>query len=250
MSIAVGIPLRHARRMKLVNRLPEWRKRAEHTQESLTAECRNFLGPNHARWPDFSKRTIQRWEKKEHLSPEAIDLLTDVLQITPEDLTLPPRDPGDAWAMHRRNGSIVTPLPPSGPAPTIPVAGTARAALAGSLDIDRVQPIDHVVRPPALLHARDAYAIRIIGNSMSPAHEDGDLRFVDPNRPVRPGDTVLIQSRSGGGGRAVWYIKRLVRRTDDAIVTEQLTPPAEIRFVTRHVVAVHKILTTAELFGV
>jgi len=63
-------------------------------------------------------------------------------------------------------------------------------------------------RPIELLNVATAYAVYVHGDSMSPRFEPGELLYVDPVRPARPGDDVVIQMQDGHG-----YVKRLVRRT-------------------------------------
>lgn len=129
----------------------------------------------------------------------------------------------------------------------LPVYGTA----AGSHDRGAFQlvggVVDYVMRPPALMGARNAYALYVENDSMAPEHNHGDLRFIHPDRPVRPGDSVIVQTQDPDGAIAA-TIGHLVRRSRHAVTIGKLNPPAEIELDA--VTAVHKVLTTNELFGV
>lgn len=131
----------------------------------------------------------------------------------------------------------------------VPVYGTAAGALATSFEFSG-GIVDRVARPPGLAGAPDAYALYVTGTSMEPEHRHGDLRFVHPHRPVRPGDTVILQIHHGDRTKLQLYIKHLERQGDDKIVTTQLNPYAEISWKRAYVEAVHKVLTIGELFGV
>jgi phage repressor protein C with HTH and peptisase S24 domain len=135
----------------------------------------------------------------------------------------------------------------------VPVRGTAMGAILGeSFEGIRLfdgEPIDMVRRPPALDHVDDAYAVFVSGDSMDPMHRPGELRFVHPNRPAAPGDTVVVVTRHWDGDPGQAYIKILRHRTADMILLEQINPAATIRIPLRFVVSVHRVLTMNELFG-
>lgn len=130
----------------------------------------------------------------------------------------------------------------------VPVFGTAAGSFAGSFVIG--EAIDHKPRPPGLLKARDIYAIYVVGSSMEPEHPPGELRFVNPHRPPRPGDSVIVQERRHGTAEVLAYIARFLRQTDKKLLVAKLNPEATVEFDRRFVIAVHKVMTTNELFGV
>lgn len=63
---------------------------------------------------------------------------------------------------------------------------------------------------------------------MEPAFEQGDLAFVNPNLPPRPGNDVLVFRDWEGEQAAV--LKRLVRSTADKWVCRQFNPPKQLEF--------------------
>lgn len=146
-------------------------------------------------------------------------------------------------------------IPPSLPLPgampaNVPVMGTAAGSLGqGSFQLSP-EPVDFVRRPPALEGARDIYAIFIEGESMTPEHRPGDLRFVHPHRKPAIGDTVIVQIRTHPGAEIQSYIKHLGRISAEFIDCRQINPAATIRFNRDTVVAIHKVLTMNDLFGV
>ncbi len=131
----------------------------------------------------------------------------------------------------------------------VPVLGTAAGSRAGAFQVE-TSPIDFVRRPPGIGEARDIYALYVVGDSMSPRFEEGELIYVSERRPARVGDYVVVQTIDETDGTVHAYCKRLLRRADRDLLLEQLNPAAEISLPLRTVRAVHRILTLNELFGV
>lgn len=86
-------------------------------------------------------------------------------------------------------------------------------------------PIDYIPRPGGL-PARGAFAVYLIGDSMSPAYEHGDQLYINPLIPVRSGvDCLFIHEQEDGTLLAL--AKRLVRPTADKWRVKQFNPPRE-----------------------
>lgn len=140
-------------------------------------------------------------------------------------------------------------LPPRSAMPQdVPVYGTAAGSLEGAFQIDGV--VEYVRRPPGMTGVRDLYAIYVVNSSMEPEHHPGDLRFVHPGRPVRIGDTVVVQTKVGEHGAVQAYIKKLAKLTPDSIVLVQHNPPTTIEIKRPYVLHMHRVLSMNELFGV
>ena len=167
----------------------------------------------------------------------------------------------EAWLLHGDGEQLPTIVrPPSNVRPAnidvpsrntfqqnVPVRGTAAGSLAGAFQIDGVS--EYVMRPPGLATAKDVYAIYIVGDSMDPAHPQGELRFVHPGRPPQIGDTVIVTARYTEDGPIEAFIKRLVKRTASRIVCEQFNPKATVEFEKQFVESCHKVMTMNDLFN-
>ncbi len=145
--------------------------------------------------------------------------------------------------------SVAPPSLPSQrlPGAQVPILGVAAGAIAGAFAISN-QAIGWVDRPPGLQHVPDAYAVYVTNDSMSPAHNPGDLRFVNPHKPPRAGDTVIVQISSNGSEFEA-YIKTLARQSGEWLVCQQLNPAAEVKYSLNTVRRLHKVLTMNELFN-
>lgn len=130
----------------------------------------------------------------------------------------------------------------------VPVLGTAEGGEDGEFEVEN-SPIDHALRPPALIGAKDVYALYVVGNSMEPAHRPGDLIFVHPGRPALVGDDVIIQIRESDSSPMRALLKRLVRRNSTKLFLEQYNPPKLRELDMNIVVAVHRVLRNKELYG-
>ena len=106
----------------------------------------------------------------------------------------------------------------------LPVYASAEGGKSGMIVND--DPIDWVKRPEPLLAVRGAFAVYVIGQSMEPRYEQGDMILVHPQRPVQQGDDVLLLAADPEGGRAA-LIKRLLHWSNGAWTVRQYNPPKD-----------------------
>jgi phage repressor protein C with HTH and peptisase S24 domain len=99
------------------------------------------------------------------------------------------------------------------------------------------QANEFIERPPILNGVTDAYAVYVIGDSMSPALREGHLVHVHPHRRPTIGCEVVVQLSDGRG-----LIKEFVRHDSDQLVVRQHNPARELTFETGEVTAVHRII--------
>ena len=104
----------------------------------------------------------------------------------------------------------------------LPVYGAAEGG-NGHVVIS-TDPVDYVRRPAPLASVRDGYAVIVVGESMVPAFEPGDLALVHPHLPPVPNvDVVLYTADEAGEVKAT--IKRLIRSTPTEWHLRQWNPP-------------------------
>lgn len=133
----------------------------------------------------------------------------------------------------------------------VPVFGTVAGSMNGHGSFQLTSDVvDYVARPPGIAAARDVYALYVEGESMTPLFSPGDLVFVNPHKPIRVNDAIIIQEADTQNGLPAAFIKLFKRRTERGIITEQLNPRSEITFLNREGTKLHKVLTLNELFGV
>ena len=84
-------------------------------------------------------------------------------------------------------------------------------------------PVDWVVRPEQLQNVRDAFAVYVIGSSMEPRYEQGDLILVHPSRPASRDQDVLLLSPVREGGFAA-VVRRLTQAGETSWAVHQYNP--------------------------
>lgn len=132
----------------------------------------------------------------------------------------------------------------------IPVLGSAECGQDGLITLNTGDPIDFVRRPPGQMSRRGIYCIYAQGSSMEPVYEAGDLIYVDPHQPPKPGRDVVIQLRKPSeAGEQRYFLKRLVKRTGTQWRVKQFNPEKEIVLEDREVAAIHLVLKNHELMG-
>lgn len=129
----------------------------------------------------------------------------------------------------------------------IDVRGTAMGTLPDSFRFEG-GVVDNVKRPPGLQNSREVYAIEVVGTSMVPEHNPGDLRLVDPRRHPKPGESVLVHARWSPEKPAQWFIGRFVSNDAKGVVIRKHSPKDTlVTFAQQYVEAVHKVLTQNEM---
>lgn len=106
----------------------------------------------------------------------------------------------------------------------IPVIGFAQAGRAGYFDEDGYPIGDgwEQIESPATI--KQAYALKIAGDSMAPLYRDGDVIMVEPGAALRKGDRVVVRTRKGEV-----MAKELVRQGAGRIELRSLNPDHEDR---------------------
>lgn len=111
--------------------------------------------------------------------------------------------------------------------------------------------VDRVRRPPGIAGASNVFAIYVVGQSMSPRFEEGEIVFVHPGRPATSGCDVIVELHGHNGDPGQCYIKRLVKKTPTRTVLQQFNPARnDITFDNDNIRAMYRILTASELLGV
>lgn len=132
----------------------------------------------------------------------------------------------------------------------LPVYGVAVGGSEGDFSFNGTI-VDYVRRPPMLGKIGNAFGVYVIGDSMSPRFDHGDLVFVHPGRPAQPGNDVIVELHGEHGEPGPCYIKRLVRRSPGLVRLAQFNPARDdIVIESSRIKAIYRILTAAELLGV
>jgi SOS-response transcriptional repressor LexA len=109
--------------------------------------------------------------------------------------------------------------------------------------------IDWIRRPAIFDGRRDVYALYVTGSSMEPRFEPGDPVVVDPKRPPRPGDDVIVQLIDHDDVVRTSLVKRLVRRTATSLELRQYNPDITFTVPLSRVKEIHRVVMMRDLLG-
>lgn len=121
----------------------------------------------------------------------------------------------------------------------LPVFGSALGGPDGEMIVS-FEPIEWVRRPAPLEGVNGGFGFYMIGESMSPAYEPGDMILCHPTRPPYAGQDVLVIRRIGDGQGAL--VKRLVRLDTQGLRLRQFNPPGEFDVARQDVISFHLIV--------
>ena len=132
----------------------------------------------------------------------------------------------------------------------VPVFGTVAGSELGKGAFQlTADVVEYVRRPPGLATVKDAYALYVEGESMSPKFEPGELVYVHPHRKVVSGDYVVIQEPDTDNGEPRGFIKQYLRQTTKLLQTQQFNPASKIDFALRPGLKWHRVMSLSELMG-
>lgn len=138
-------------------------------------------------------------------------------------------DSGKVVKFDRQRGEPVKIVTEGGPsldrnAEMRPIFAAAQGG-KGHLIID-TDPVDYGSPPKEVLLSKGSYGVFVVGDSMVPAYEPGDVAWVTPFKPLKAGKHVFLY-REEPDGKAEAMIKRLVSFTSKEWRLRQYNPPEE-----------------------
>jgi transcriptional regulator with XRE-family HTH domain len=111
------------------------------------------------------------------------------------------------------------------PIAELPVYGAAQGGVEGAMLVSS-DPIQWGAAPEPLRGVRGGFAVYVVGESMSPAYEQGDIALVHPAAPARRNTDVILVRHDPDGARHV-LVKRLIGWTESSWRVRQYNPPRE-----------------------
>jgi transcriptional regulator with XRE-family HTH domain len=208
------------------HRLKELRERAGLSMQAL-ADRTGTSAPQINKLEKGERRMTIDWMTRlaRGLGCEPSDLLLDGSPPLPLPLADPRGQP--AYAAIPRH---------TDPRDLIPVRSAARGGDEQEMFL-RDGPIDFMRRPHSLIHVRDAYAIYMIGESMSPRFLPGQILHVNPYKPPALGAGVVVTKLTD----AV-LIKEFVRRSATTLFLRQYNPATEFDLPLSEIRDVHTVV--------
>jgi phage repressor protein C with HTH and peptisase S24 domain len=173
-----------------------------------------------ARRLKITESAVSQWFAKD-TGPKSVRLseLASFLNTTVEYLiTEPEGGSGGASSF----GAAAPPMVVRGDRPDLAVYASAAGGPEGAWVLSG-DAIAWILRDQRLQGVRDAFACYVVGESMFPAYEQGNLLLVNPAVPPNAGDDCLLIQEAADGARYA-LIKRLVRFNSTSWTVKQWNP--------------------------
>ncbi|KQS74084.1 repressor [Rhizobium sp. Leaf384] len=107
----------------------------------------------------------------------------------------------------------------------------------------------YVRRPQGIANLKNVWATHVLGDSMVPKFDPGDVIYCGGREPV-PGDCIVIELYPDNEGESTKaYVKLLKRRTAKEIITEQYNPKKEVIYDRYRVKNLWRVIPWKELLG-
>lgn len=185
--------------------LRAWRKKRDLTQERLAELCGTTKGEI-SKLENGSRRMTTDW----------MATLAKALGLPrPHDLLSPPQVDGAPVPLLHADGLV-------GEEKDLPVYASAEGGPTGMMVA--YEPIEWVKRPDPLFNVPKAFGFFVVGESMLPRYEPGELLLVHPTKPAHRNDYVLVILTDAIDSEHSALVKRFIGWKDGGLVLEQLNP--------------------------
>lgn len=132
----------------------------------------------------------------------------------------------------------------------VPVLGSTVGGAAGDFELNG-ETVDWVRRPPGIAGTKGAFALYVQGDSMVPWRKPGDLVYVNPARPPRVGDHVVVELKpTAGEPIRPAFVKLYLRHAGKAVILAQYNPRMDdLAIPTDRIAQILRIMEWDELLG-
>lgn len=131
----------------------------------------------------------------------------------------------------------------------VPIVGvTYGGAEDNSFSLNMGEIVDYARRLPAIARSKGVFALYVQGESMAKWRQPGGLVYLDPARPARPGDHVVVEFHPDEMGNGVTaLLKLLVGTTPTRVKLRQYNPERLIEVPLSKIRKIHRVMEWEEL---
>ena len=105
---------------------------------------------------------------------------------------------------------------------------------------------EYLERPSQLEGVHNGYALYVLGDSMRPRYLEGEIVYINPNRPITRGCFIAVEFRTADGGPGKGMIKQFVKRTPTKLVLRQFNPDKILEVAADEVKHYHRVVQSGE----
>jgi phage repressor protein C with HTH and peptisase S24 domain len=214
-------------------KLGEWLKselkRAEMKQADLARQLSARLG-----------RTVDRATVNKMISGRraiAADELIAVTQILGVEMTTISRN-----NVVTNETDLLLHRPPAVLKPAIPVIGQPDRMGGNQLIFPEDDCVEWTFSPPGLENTHGIYAVYVHGTQMSPRYRPGEMVWINPNKPLKRGDDVLVRLKDAKTAQTIGIIREFVAWQDRELVLAMFNPSGEERYALDEVISIHPVV--------
>lgn len=120
---------------------------------------------------------------------------------------------------------------------TVPILGQVNGS-SEAIVLNLDEPIGEAPRHPHQKGIKNAFALYVKGESMTPRLMSGELIYAIMNRPPLSNQDCVIEMKNNGES----YVKQFIKTTDKEIICRQFNPLKEWRRLLTEVKAMHAIV--------
>jgi phage repressor protein C with HTH and peptisase S24 domain len=95
---------------------------------------------------------------------------------------------------------------------------------------------------PGFENAHDLYAAYVQVTQMSPRYRPGEMVWMDPNKPLKRGDDVLVRLNDAKTAQTIGIIREFVAWEDCQLVLAMFNPSREERYSLDEVISIHPVV--------
>jgi phage repressor protein C with HTH and peptisase S24 domain len=214
-------------------RLGEWLKselkRAEMKQADLARQLSAGLG-----------RTVDRATVNKMISGRraiAADELIAITRILGVEMTTMSRNnvvTNETDLLLHRSPAVLK--------PAIPVVGEPDHMGGNRLIFPEDDCVEWTFSPPGLENTHGIYAVYVHGTQMSPRYRPGEMVWINPNKPLKCGDDVIVRLKDVETAQTIGIIREFVALQDRVLVLARFNPSGEERYTLDEVISIHPIV--------
>ena len=131
---------------------------------------------------------------------------------------------------------------PYASAAAVPVLGTRGGVRGAEIVFADDERIEWTFSAPGLGNAQGIYAAYVPGSDMMPRYRPGEMVWINPNKPIKQGDDVLVKLKDGKSRRMIGVIREFVGWEEQAVALKMYSPAKEERYAEEDIASIDLIV--------
>jgi phage repressor protein C with HTH and peptisase S24 domain len=221
--------------------LGEWLKaelkRAQMRQTDLARALSSRLGHR------IDRATVNKMiSGRRAIAADELLLMANILGVDVPTLDGPERAASKGEIDIEMETAGVAAKRPFSSAAAVPVLGARGGVRGAELVFADDDCIEWTFAAPGLDKAQGIYAAYVPGGEMMPRYRPGEMVWINPNKPVKQGDDVLVKLKDGKSRRMIGIIREFVAWEEQAVLLKMYNPAKDDRYAEEDVASIDLIV--------